>query len=1172
MNVYKYGIAMEQRFKNHAFQWRIAILDGPVSGHGFVDVPEDLFNFRPEPGSSVKAKFKDELSDHPLFVSKCETHEWIRDVEVIDQKVVIFAIINLTDDCLSKKFQGETTSYYIVQNEDTDFRRVAIPSAVLETAMRSRSSLQKQNEPLVYRVGVVWDPLPLDGITANWRCYNDFPLVPIFELYFRETTLPYISDSMVYGVLEGIVIARNECGLLFWTRGMGCAILSSVTRDTNLPPLGSVSYMLIRRCLPENSFGFSCSYELLPETIDKKWEGVRVVTDELNQCVYIQANCECVLMKETGAIAMMMPHIGKVHRGLQPYRNRLTIGMKYNIRAEFRIERNTFVPVIVDVLLADDEFVQCRVVHVSREAKKYIAVLEPGNEVFDRCKHLIDYIKIPFRVMFCSQGVCVDEEELLAQCFFVRIRRPRKIHDTVSALHVENVTTSFKDSAFAVFNKTVLIRTMVKKVDDSSSGAIVLVCPRLEQKILDLHRLSAEMPKSSMFAVYAQFVLTSDKIPMFLVRNVAPTTHQLPRLNAQIVASLPPVDLNSAPVQTQNVEEQLEKLSVKTLEPVVEAPVVLANKPPAPEIPSKQEDRTDCSVISSNYDVIITESFLAASSSASTASTLRSRANSEFSFDSRRSQFSDSISNASSTYGTSRKAVSGTGFSRYNTQNRTTGFGPSSYNQSAHRIRRDAPRRRPPLKYGMRQLTVVKNHVNVLEDVVYRHMNNRKMFIDNERDSIESWFHPPKGKVTSAKKSIVFVIPIEVISYAPEVNKKNPRFTELIRFVCQDKIMDVFNVSVVVPSGGQFPKMPKSFQLGERYKVEHFSFIADRMCRFNGFATGLKTRTFYLEQPSDHITKKEIMTNKMTNEYLRFRTKVLRPYEIELESDTFELWTCQHLPGFVIVEKRQDLMDILEPMDNKEDEDSHTYSATIEPVAGGPMEISILKDFGDDDRVEMFVFWRLVMEFSTDSPVPQLIQRNEKGKRIEPTNRVYYGSHTINDYGMWKTLEINSRLAQKRLDMFRAMNDPRVKMIDGPDLKPEIEVRKVDVDSRRKNMFNALSVFKKYLPMLKEESLFNYIFEEDYDKLVKRWLDFNDNFHAHQCKQRNFSLEEGLNYITELLLLRNNYLTLYSQVQFVPLLEVLADCIGLNSTYVKKTDEVKKMIYFFRQRKLIKYL
>lgn len=63
---------------------------------------------------------------------------------------------------------------------------------------------------------------------------------PIFQ------TLPYIAESMVYGVLEGVVIAENDHGALFWTPKMGCAILPSTSLDTPMPSLGSVHVILVK--------------------------------------------------------------------------------------------------------------------------------------------------------------------------------------------------------------------------------------------------------------------------------------------------------------------------------------------------------------------------------------------------------------------------------------------------------------------------------------------------------------------------------------------------------------------------------------------------------------------------------------------------------------------------------------------------------------------------------------------------------------------------------------------------------------------------------------------------------------------------------------------------------------------------------------------------------------
>ncbi|EGT51258.1 hypothetical protein CAEBREN_30825 [Caenorhabditis brenneri] len=1136
MHFYKYGILMDRRSTTFPTKWRIALFDGHVNGHGFIEVPEILFDFTPTPGNSVKVKFKNEFNDVPL----------------------IFMIICFTEECLERTFLSENNSYYIVENNDTDFKKVAVPERIFDNAKRCVSPLQKLDEPKVYRAGVLWDPIVLEGVTVNWRYYNDFPLVPVFELYFRDSTLPYLSESMVYGVLEGIVIAINENGALYWTRGIGCAILPSVTRDSLMPALGSVNSVLARRCLPETSFGFPCSYELLPETRNHKWEGIRIVPDEMSRCVYIQLTCECVLSKEVNTLAMMIPHIGTVFRGLSGYKNKLRAGENYKIRVEFQKDLNSYHPVVMDVCLVpfafslqtniiiivfqeEDEFVQCRVVHISRETKNYYAVLEPGDTVFDSCKHSIDYIKIPFRVMFCAKGIYVEDEQLLTHCFNVRIRRPRKNHDIVSAVHVLSYIESRKDPVFATLNKTVWLRTMVKKEKDDPSRVTELICPRLEQKVLDPSRLSANMPINMLFAVHAQFTLISENIPVFLIRNVAPTIHQLPRVTSQIAASLPPLQSESSfgisSDQSQRSDcSSLSSSSFSRPDVNPNSEITLPSNPLLPRrvhrssfntaCESEDEDGSDISLsresnrssYQSSDDIVMTESWLA-SSAASIASDVLDSSLSSFStvsFDTplkplvfetplkppvfetplkplvletpfkplavERKQL-DFVSHFEP-----KRAVPGFNAAR------GLGFGPSNYlssgltrNQGSGSLANKPPRR-TLIKYGYRQLKSPKSHRDVLFDIVYKFLKTRPMFIENEREAMGSWFRPPSGK---------------------------------------------------------------------------------RMCRFSGFAVGLKQLMFYSEQPSHHISNIQTMETSFGHEYLRFTTKVARPCVPEIDSDVFEIWSCEHLPGYVIVEKKKDLLKLLEPLDPDENE-SHVYSAVIEPVAGGPMEISILKNFKDTDHIDIFVFWRLVMEFSDDVPIPELVRRKDGHRECHgPSHIPEPPDHTINKFGMWETLHLNSVLAQEKLDLLRSLNDPRVKLVEGPDLKPEIEVRKVHVDLRRKCMFGALSSFLKLLPSLKDHQMFNFVFEEDFVKKIEELQGYDDGLHPTQIRKRSYSLKLGLNYMSEILLRNEVYLRMYEETEFAPLLQEMADCIDLNATYIKQTDEVKKMLLFFRKHKMI---
>lgn len=1262
MHIYKYGIIVHQRVKYNTQKWRVALFEGEVSGHGFIDVITDIFDFKPRPGCSVKAKFEDELSDQPSVVTLCTEYEWIRDVEVINSKVVIFLIAQLSAECLETPIQREGTniSYYIIQNDDTDFRRIAIPKSVVDKKMASKSALQKPDEPEMYRVGVCWDPCMFEGgVHVYWRSYNDFPIVPIFELYYRDTTLPYLSESMVYGVLEGLAIRKNESGVLFWTVGMGCAIMSNVTMDAEMPPLGCVNYVLAKRCLPEKSFDFPCFYELLPETRSRKWEGIKIVTDELKGSVYIEACCECILMDEgkEPMFAMKIPHLGKVYRGLESYRNLLFIGKKYYFRVEFQKERRSYVPVIVDLCLEQDEVVQCRVVHVSTD--HYLAVLEPRGDTFERRKQNIDFIRIPSRVMFCAKGIHVEKEELLIYRYTVRVRFTSKPHDIVTAVHVEEVCELQKDPIYAIFNKTVWIRSIVK-INEYRDGPIELICPRLQQLLTDYSRFSAEMPKTLQFAVQAQFVLSPENIPSFWVRNIAPSIHQLPRLTTQIVASLPTLEnAFTALSVSDDTTQGNQSISSKNVESVSKISDSKAGTSTAVtssivkndsvqtilnESETEHSQKGASSSRQSNQDsfvssdnIIITESWLASTSGCSTSfSASRSVQGSEVPDNSKlcgdvitESLLASSASSAaaasqcSNVYGSDypdnsrlhgdiitesvlassrsssvscvnsaknspinvdKLSVAGSDQPRrtlfgYNVpgRNQGRGFGPSSYNRPRPSIRRHPATvvgsvRRRPIKYGFRELKVVSSHEEVLQDVVYRFRHNRLMFVNNERDAKESWFHTPNAKVTTTKKCVAFAIPIELIQCRLEMARKAPRFTYLVRFILLDKIMHVGDTSVVIPVGGIFPTMPKSFQLGERYKVEHFSFSPDRMCRFGGFAFALKNHFFYEEAPLDSMTNMRIMENKVGHEFLRFTINVVRPCIPEVKSEVFELWNSEQLPGYIIVEKSKDLMKLLDPM-IPEDEESHAYSAVIEPLAGGPMDVSILRDTSKDKEfIDVFVYWRLVVEFSEDVPMPKLLNKRERYKEPHPPRKREVGSIPVQDYGMWETLHINSKLAQEKLDLLRSLNDPRVKMLDGPDLKPEIEIRKVDVDSRRKSMFEAMDKFFEKLSSLKDNGMFNFVFADDLRAKFKNLQSYDDDYHPHQFKKRSYSLEVGMNNITDLLLRGGGYRQMNEYEEFKPLLKTLAECVDLNATYVKKTDDVKKMLLFFRKQKIIRYI
>uniref|UniRef100_A0A1I7TK94 Tudor domain-containing protein n=1 Tax=Caenorhabditis tropicalis TaxID=1561998 RepID=A0A1I7TK94_9PELO len=841
MHYYKYGIVVHRILICEISKWRIAFFDGAVSDHQLLDVPDRIFDFDPCPGDSVKAKFDEQCDDTPSTITRC-IDEWIRDVEIIDSHVVIFAIVHLSENCLNTAVAGEFPNefFYIIQNENTDFCRIAIPKSAVDKAISERSPLQKPDELLIYRIGVSWDPFLFEGnINVNWRYHKNIPIVPVFELYYRENTLPYLSDSMIYGVLEGIAIAKNENGVLFWTPGMGCAVLSNVTGDIKMPSLGSVSYVLSRRCLPEKSFGFACCYELLPETKETKWNDIKIVTDGMTGSVYIEAHCECILLNKSSLFGMKVPHLGTLYRGLDRYKKKLSVGKSYYFRIEFQKENESHVPVIVDLCLEEDDYVQCRVVHVSQESRQYYAVIEPHGQTFERIKKKIDFIVIPFRVLFCAKGVHVETEELLNNCYVVRVRRPNKDHDVVRGLHVESYRQAAKDPMYSVLNKTVWIRALVRTENDSA-GPIVLLCPRLEQRVVDFGRLTSKIPKNTSFAVHAQFALTLENEPVFWARYVAPTVHTLPRVTSRMVASLPNIqdifDSISKDKKTTPSEQSTEKLkstsnylqnnmdktdiqsargsSSSANFVITESWAASESSTLARSIDSQRCDQSEASDNTILMDQIATESCYASSiCSSSSSSTIRD-------FDKRSALNVDKM-RLDDSFEPRRTLF------RYNMPGRYQGFGPSSFRRP-----QTGGRPRRPMRYGLRQLKTVKKHEEILMDTVYSFMNNRMMFVEHERESRESWFRTPTAKVTTAKKTVAFVIPIETTKCRIERIRSYPRFTDLIRFIVLDTTINVCDASVVIPVGGMFPEMPKSFQLGERYKVDHFSFATDRMCRF----------------------------------------------------------------------------------------------------------------------------------------------------------------------------------------------------------------------------------------------------------------------------------------------------------------------------------------------------
>lgn len=169
MHFYKYGVLINQL--SDSFEWRVAFLDGSVSDHCCITVPSEKFNFPPTPGATVKAKFEHANSFLPSLVAQCGSFEWFRDVTVVNSKVVIFAIVHFSNECLERDpFKINGMDYSIIENENTDFQKIVLPTRVLQTSITSRSNLQNTDTPFIYRIGVCWEPISFEnGVTVNWR-------------------------------------------------------------------------------------------------------------------------------------------------------------------------------------------------------------------------------------------------------------------------------------------------------------------------------------------------------------------------------------------------------------------------------------------------------------------------------------------------------------------------------------------------------------------------------------------------------------------------------------------------------------------------------------------------------------------------------------------------------------------------------------------------------------------------------------------------------------------------------------------------------------------------------------------------------------------------------------------------------------------------------------------
>uniref|UniRef100_A0A8R1DUP1 Uncharacterized protein n=1 Tax=Caenorhabditis japonica TaxID=281687 RepID=A0A8R1DUP1_CAEJA len=1188
-------------------RWRIAIIGSSVNDHECIDVSEEVFDYSPALGDVVKIGFENLEVEEPTVIKKGEDYEWLRDVKVINSTVVIFAIVHLSDECLKRNYRHPESDrfHYIVENDQTDFRRIAIPKQVVDHELSHRSVNQKSGEPIVYRIGLCYDPTTFEhGLKVRWRYYNDFALTPIFELYGRDSVLPFLAESMVYGVLEGIVIARNEEGVMCWSPQMGCAVMPTVT-SSRVPPLGNVNLHLVKRCLADTSFNFSCCYELLPSVILHQWPKIKIITDTINGCVYIEGHSECVKLIETddATLCLDIPHLGKIWRGLEPYKHRLREGRKYHFRVEFKVIGGTYEPVIVDLRMQEDVTLKCRIVYVSSKHKKYYAVLEPAFDDFNRFKESIDFIEISFRTLFCSLGMRVRSDQLLLHCFSVLARKPRYAHDTVEAVHVNGFTLSSRDTDYRVFQGRTWIRT-VAVLRKNDRDKIDMLCPRLSQLLIDFSRISCNiLPYCDTFAVQAQFALTPDRVPLFLIRHVSSTFLSLPKLTAELVTKLPSlrVVFDSLFVQSPSVSNQATPSSSRrsvrdrlndcnsfdetttcdsaTNRSASPAPSLLTisaemslDESTVPTILNESEfERLRVDDQDSMYGISDVETWNEGSSTAGSSRTVY--------HNSTRASYGDVVneswldSSCASPGSTRPPSVADTVIHKSPSSSyassirenptRGAGFGaPSFRHKTTYRPVKFGIRKLPPGRYTSRE---------VLDIMVQKHIATREMFVENARSAVQSWFTRPRGRVVDTKKRHVEMYGIESTDFIQEHNDGKCPFARLVRFIAKED-MPLMDMSFVVPIGGEFPQLPKNFELGRRYRATHYSFFPDKMVRIDGHAETLGTRGIVRTDDQILEPEYEVIDDNRGHQFLRIVTLAYRPSTPYLTNDDFEVWDPFHLPGFIIVEKIPEVMKCLAPLDPGSYIQDQ-YSIMVEPVAGGPIEIANFDPHGALFN-EPIVFWRLVCEFSKSVPLPKLIERRKVyiPPEIIRDPRVINPKEDIENYGMFKTMEINQKLAQERIDRLRALGDPRVKMCEGPELSPEMEKRKVDIAKRRESMLFTMEELLKELPRLHQKGYFCQTSEEELEKLIDKCEAMHDDHHPHQFRKRNAALSLGCNWITSLLVREKVYKTLNDEQTFRKIMRTLADCIGLNASYVTKGEGAKRLLQFLYEKKLHNYI
>ncbi|CAI5439211.1 unnamed protein product [Caenorhabditis angaria] len=1184
--IYKYGVLVKRREK----KWMVAIIGEKTDNNKIVRIRNDLFGFPECLGDIVKIGVDLDEGEVKKVV-KCND-EWVRDVEIRGELAIIYIFVNLCSEKMERVVRSDEPNsrkeYYIFGSDgDSDFHRVAIAKSVVDRTLSNRNVMQKAREKIIYRVGVVYQPQTYgENESCFWKHEEETELLPIFECFSRDSVVPFVNPMMIYGVLDGIVIRSSAEMNLFWSRNIGCAILQ---RDFSKEffKLGDVCDVLYKRCIPDTSFNFPCTYDIFGAILNRNIpSNFNIYKNVTHDEIYIETTAKCCVLPVTNQFFFELPILGRVFDGISSiWCDYLESGKVYSLRIAFEMVENGWRPVVKDILVPNLISLKCRIVLLDESLGICYAIIDP--DVRNNLPHLhgiVDFIAISPRVLYCS-GV---KPGILQDLVDLKIRPPN-MHQQQQICEAVNISQITKNSKVMcndlrkVMGK-IWIRSTAKFHDIPSNGCspITLKCRNLPQFLVDSLMITERFLQRDTVAVNAECVLNPWNRPCFLIRHCAQNLQQLEKLIPQNMQNLidpkeafdlvhqetfpnlrtifenrENLDLN----RSQNVESD-DNTIVADGEYRVAAEIDRNNMDFDRMSLCSRTNRTYYSEIKSYHtqSIYVPETILDEREFEKRISELEELELDETQPSTSSASFPSQFSNSNSNW-----APRNTWNSNPNSYGpQRSLFGNTAFQQTY----RHFPKRK--LKIGIRE-PISKNLTDeeFIYDVIYRNLNHREMYSPNDYSHIlRLWSKRIAGRLDLIKRKTPYLIPIEMRNHQKDWRENRTPFKLLVRFFAINSDVDVKLKNVFIPVGGQFAELPDGFEMGKMMIGLHFSSFNDPLIRIGGYGEEMGQVGLAMTGPEMSRFEYEEVGNGKGLKWIRIKAKLTRPAIQIVPSQLFELWTSQSVQGLVIVETNDLVLDDLEP----ETMQNYEMEGIIEPLPGAPYSIKSLLNIADDCYLESndyIIFWRLVTTFRGSNSKPTFIKANPIPPPRSPGKPMKF-EYTYGEVLM-EHLRTVQKLTQERVDRLRANGDPRVRIFDGPELPPQMKARKVHVDIRKARMMAALERLKLDLDMCHEAGIFETVTKEQIQKLLDKFEEMTDDFHSHTVLERRFAIKNGTQYLLDLLMVDGMVKKMQFELgeKIKDLLLVLVDCIDLNNTYIVKTDDVQRMLVYFDDQHLI---